>query len=60
MQRANYYIVDDKKKCYRVVTNPKDMGGRQMRSRHLDPLQQLPIFIEGRDQEFLDYEGIYF
>ena len=31
-----------------------------MRSRHLDPLQQLPIFIENRDQEYLDYDGIYF
>lgn len=60
VQRAVCSIADDKKKCYRVVTNPKDMGGRQMRPRPLDPLQQLPIFIEGRDQEFQDYDGLSF
>lgn len=59
-QRADYSIADDKKKSYRVVTNPKDMGGRLMRPRPLDPLQQLPIFIEGRDQEFQDYDGLSF
>ena len=60
MQRADYSIVDAKKKCYRVVTNLKYMGGRQMQPYHLDPLQQLPIFIEGQDQEFQDYARICF
>lgn len=60
VQRADCSIADDKKKCFRVPTNPKDMGGRQMRPRPLDPLQQLPIVIEGRDQDFQDYDGLSF
>lgn len=60
LQQADCSNADDKKKCFRVPTNPKDMGGRQMRPRPLDPLQQLPIFIEGRDQEFQDYDGLSF
>ena len=60
VQRADYSIADDKNKFYRVATNWKDMGGRKMRPHHLDPLQQLPIFIEGQDQEFQDYDGLYF
>lgn len=60
LQQVDCSNADDKKKCFRVPTNPKDMGGRQMRPRPLDPLQQLPIFIEGRDQEFQDYDGLSF
>ena len=61
VQRGDYSIVDDKNKFYRVVTNTKDMGWRQMQLHYLDiPLQQIPIFIEGRDQEFLACDEISF
>ena len=31
VQRADYYIVDEKNKCYKFVTSLKYMGRRQMR-----------------------------
>ncbi|GLJ26764.1 hypothetical protein SUGI_0521710 [Cryptomeria japonica] len=51
---------DVKKKCFKIVNNPNDLGGRQMRPRPLDPLQPLPVFIEGRDQEFHDLNSAPF
>ena len=37
VQRVDYSVADEKNKCYRFVTNMKDMGGRNMWPYHLDP-----------------------
>eukprot|EP01018_Ginkgo_biloba_P006240 Gb_37194 [translate_table: standard] len=58
VERGDYGTTDGKRKGFWAMTNPKGIGGRQMRPRPLDLKQPLPIFIEGRDQEFYDHDGV--
>lgn len=49
--------VDSRRKCFLVATNPTETGGRQMRPRPLDLDQPLLVLVEGRDQDYYDFDG---